>query len=193
MGLRLLRKLKDLTSKFTRERNRDYVLSLMSKNSICAEIGVWKGDFSKRILKITQPKVLYLIDAWKSEIINDNSDTKNLTQNDFDLLYSNVLKKFSNNDNVKILRQNSKEALETFPDEYFDWIYIDASHHYENVLQDLETARVKLKHGGIIAFDDYVNAAGKWDDDVIRAVNDFAKKYSLHVESINNQVIIILS
>jgi len=37
----------------------------MPKNSICAEIGVNRGNFSKSILKIVQPKKLYLIDPWK--------------------------------------------------------------------------------------------------------------------------------
>ena len=62
-----------------------------------------------------------------------------------------------------------------FPNEYFDWIYIDASHRYEDVLNDLEMARLKVKLDGLILGDDYVNVVGKWDDDVIRAVDDFAK------------------
>ncbi len=192
MGLRLLRKAKNLKESIIKNDRRDLLLKKLPKNAICAEVGVYKGKLSERILKITNPKKLVLIDAWSIKMMRDNSDVQNsFTQNDFDLLYSNVLKKFSNNDNIEIIRQNSKDALETFPDEYFDWIYIDASHHYEDVLQDLEMAKAKAI--GIIAGDDYVNAVGKWGDDVIRAVNDFAKKYKLHVESMNNQFIIKLS
>lgn len=123
----------------------------------------------------------------------DNSDVQNsFTQNDFDLLYSDVCEKFLNRNNVEIIRKNSKEALESFPDKYFDWIYIDASHNYDDVLNDLELSRLKLKKNGSIVGDDYVNAVGKWGNDVIRAVNEFSKKYSLHVDSINNQFIIKL-
>jgi hypothetical protein len=42
--------------------HRKRLLKMMPKRSICAEIGVWKGDFSQRILDITNPSELHLID-----------------------------------------------------------------------------------------------------------------------------------
>ena len=36
----------------------------MPKNAICAEIGVWRGDFTKYILKKTKPEKIHLIDPW---------------------------------------------------------------------------------------------------------------------------------
>ncbi|HIF08442.1 MAG TPA: hypothetical protein EYQ81_00345 [Sneathiellales bacterium] len=41
------------------------LLDRLAKNAVCAEIGVWKGDFSAQILKITAPKQLHLVDPWK--------------------------------------------------------------------------------------------------------------------------------
>ena len=32
------------------KNDRTFLLELMPKNSICAELGVWKGEFSKEIL-----------------------------------------------------------------------------------------------------------------------------------------------
>lgn len=194
MGLRLLRRAKNLKEQIIKNDRRDPLLKKLPTNAICAEIGVYKGKLSERILEITKPKQLILIDAWSVSVMRDNSDVHNsLTQTDFDLLYSNVTKKFSKYDNVEIIRQNSKDGLNTFTDGYFDWIYIDASHHYEDVLSDLETARNKLKQDGILVGDDYVNSSGKWGDDVILAVDYFAKKYNLKVESLNDQFIIKLS
>ena len=46
-------------------RSRLFLLQSMPKNSICAEIGVNRGNFSKSILNIVKPKTLYLIDPWK--------------------------------------------------------------------------------------------------------------------------------
>ena len=60
-------------------------------------------------------------------------------------------------------------------------------------VKELELSRLKCKKDGIIAGDDYVDAKGKWGTDVIRAVDDFAKKYRFHIESINDQFIIKLS
>ena len=49
----------------------------------------------------------------------------------------------------------SGEALEKFPDDYFDWVYIDGNHNDPFVGQDLALARRKVKAGGIISGDDY--------------------------------------
>lgn len=194
MGLRLLRKFKNLKESIIKTDRRDILLKQLPKSCICAEIGVYKGKFSERIIELTNPKKLILVDAWDISVIRDNSDShKSNTQYNFDLLYSHVYNKFKHKNIVEIIRKNSNEALESFTDGYFDWIYIDASHNYEDVLNDLELSRLKCKKDGIIAGDDYVDAKGKWGTDVIRAVDDFAKKYRFHIESINDQFIIKLS
>lgn len=46
---------------------KDFLLELMPKGSICVEMGVHKGNFSKMISKIVNPNVLHLIDPWKYE------------------------------------------------------------------------------------------------------------------------------
>ena len=194
MGLRLLRKFKNLKESIIKTDRRDILLKQLPKSCICAEIGVFKGKFSERIIELTNPKKLILVDAWDISVMRDNSDShKSNTQYNFDLLYSHVYNKFKHKNIVEIIRKNSNEALESFTDGYFDWIYIDASHNYEDVLNDLELSRLKCKKDGIIAGDDYVDAKGKWGTDVIRAVDDFAKKYRFHIESINDQFIIKLS
>ena len=194
MGLRLLRKFKNLKESIIKTDRRDILLKQLPKSCICAEIGVYKGKFFERIIELTNPKKLILVDAWDISVMRDNSDShKSNTQYNFDLLYSHVYNKFKHKNIVEIIRKNSNEALESFTDGYFDWIYIDASHNYEDVLNDLELSRLKCKKDGIIAGDDYVDAKGKWGTDVIRAVDDFAKKYRFHIESINDQFIIKLS
>ena len=44
-------------------------LVFIDNNSICCEIGVWKGTFSKQILQ-RKPKMLYLIDPYHKKIFN---------------------------------------------------------------------------------------------------------------------------
>ena len=44
---------------------RDYLLCNMPKHSICAEIGVHEGEFSRRIVDTVEPERLHLIDPWK--------------------------------------------------------------------------------------------------------------------------------
>ena len=61
-----------------------------------------------------------------------------------DLRYERVKKKFESNDNVVIMREPSQIALETFDDNYFDWVYIDGDHSTEAVLKDLKLCLKKV-------------------------------------------------
>jgi len=61
----------------------------------------------------------------------------------------------------------SIEAAKTFPDNHFDFIYIDAEHDYVNVMLDLNAWWPKVKTGGVFSGHDF------WDDRVRKAVYDF--------------------
>lgn len=141
--------------------NRDWLIKAFPKNATCAEIGVWQGGFSNRILTETNPTNLYLIDPWvwsqgslpKNFFIANTRIAKN--QRDMNEIHSAVIKRFAENTNVHILRLKSHEAAPTFQDGFFDWIYIDGAHDYDNVKRDLESYKNKVKVGGYITGDDY--------------------------------------
>ena len=42
--------------------DREVLLELMPKNSVCAEVGIFLSNFSEKILRITQPIKLHLVD-----------------------------------------------------------------------------------------------------------------------------------
>ncbi|MDG2335355.1 MAG: hypothetical protein P8Q97_14115 [Myxococcota bacterium] len=46
--------------------DRGVMLDRLPKAGVVAEIGVDRGDFSKRILAATEPEVLHLVDVWES-------------------------------------------------------------------------------------------------------------------------------
>lgn len=163
-----------------RRDKRDFVLERMHKASVCAEIGVYKGDFSEKIIEIVGPKRLHLIDPWTYE--EDETYGMSLyggqagvNQNYMDAIYGQVQKRFKRQIDagvVKIHRASSVEACANFPDEYFDWIYVDGNHLYEFVKQDLNSYYSKVKGGGYIAGDDY-HTVGWWQGGVKRAVDEF--------------------
>jgi hypothetical protein len=80
-----------------------------------------------------------------------------------------------------ILRQDSLLAATLFPDNFFDFIYIDSKHTYDQVSQELELYWPKLKSGGIFSGHDYMDG---WTDPqgtyhswgVIQAVDEFVEK-----------------
>ena len=144
---------------------RHTMLNLFPKNSVCAEIGVAKGDFSKKMLQITYPSKLHLVDIWGGK------------------MWPYIEDKFQEevtSGTVVLHRQTSEEASEVFPERCFDWIYIDANHTYKFIHSDLEKYKSKMKKGGIIAGHDYFITEPKKKPPfgVVQAVNEFCYKYN---------------
>ncbi|MGI9388909.1 MAG: class I SAM-dependent methyltransferase [Boseongicola sp.] len=140
-----------------REEVRLKFLRKMPRNSVAAEIGVWNGGFSRVILDTTEPVELHLIDPWiyQPEFRNTMfGRPRNATR--MDPMYESVRQEFSGDDRVTLHRKKSEEALATFPDNYFDWVYIDGNHNEPFVTADLESCFKKVKPGGIISGDDYL-------------------------------------
>jgi len=142
--------------------NRESLLRFIPNNKICAEIGVFNGSFSEIILKENKPSRLYLIDCW--------GPTKNILYNNVDISYQSIecgnqkyheiLHKFKNeilHNKVKIIRSFSEDCVDMFPDNFFDWIYLDSDHTYENVLNNLKLYNKKVKDNGLIIGHDYTN------------------------------------
>lgn len=57
-------------------------------------------------------------------------------------------------DHVNVIRGDSAAAAAAFEDESVDFLYIDESHRYEQVLRDLMAWYPKVKPGGLIAGDE---------------------------------------
>lgn len=159
--------------------SREDILELIPKNSRGIELGVLHGDFSSKILDIVKPHQLFLVDPWKRFNDPDHlaDSTNNVYQQDHDGRYYYVANRFKKeiyNGVVSIMRKMSLEIAASFDDEFFDWIYLDANHSYQNVLNELMAYFPKVKSGGFILGDDFVNN-GYYG--VIKAVEYFCSKY----------------
>lgn len=176
---------------------RRFLLNMLPKYSVGAEIGVYLGDFSYQLFNIVHPTELHLIDPWEhmtSKIYKRARYGGKVKgrQEEMDELHLTVCKRFNKEiqaKQVKIHRGYSSNVLEQFPDEYFDWVYIDGNHLYEYVKKDLELSFRKTKAGGFITGDDYDNG-GWWEGGVKKAVDEFAKTERLKlIETRNRQFI----
>lgn len=139
-----------------REKVRARLLAHMPKGGVAAEIGVWEGKFSQKILDLTQPRELHLIDPWLFQPEFGNTGfgrKKNETR--MDEMFQEVRDAYAGRPEVTVHRAMSKPALEGFADHYFDWVYIDGNHNEPFVGDDLDLARRKVKPGGIISGDDF--------------------------------------
>jgi Glycosyl transferase family 2/Methyltransferase domain len=141
-----------------RHKNRLRMLEQMPKNGRCAEIGVWNGGFSEAILEVTKPKELVLIDPW--DLLSKQSEEERTHKKHADTdfmgeMFQNVSDRYGQLENVTIVKGFSSDVLSAYPDNYFDWVYIDGNHQYEYVKKDIELAFKKVRAGGIIAGDDF--------------------------------------
>ena len=169
--------------KFTKDK-RVHILLQLNKKSIIAEVGVWKGDFSKLIYDYSLPKKLILVDPWifDSKIrgcapqVDGNEP---LSQKFFDDAKISAYKKFKDLENVNIIEKNSYDGSIMFDNEYFDYIYIDGEHSYEAVFNDLSYWYPKLKKNGKIFGDDFYWREEDNSFSVKKAYEDFILKNNI--------------
>jgi len=118
------------------------------------EIGVFKGEFSKVILSKWKG-TLYMVDVWRG--LGDEYDDMSNHNIHSDAYVETIQNINGYEDRGIMVRATSKTASEIFEDESLDFIYIDANHAYDFVVEDINLWFPKLKKGGIFSGHDYLD------------------------------------
>ncbi len=157
------------------------LLALMKLDGIGVEVGTAEGHFSEALLMRSSLEVLYSVDSWEHLPSEKYNDVANISQKEHDRNYlacKKRLKRFGKRS--VIMKMTSLEASKVFVgDERFDLVYVDANHHREVVVQDLNIWYSKVKKGGIFAGHDYIED-GLYDlgrFGVKSAVDEFTYKH----------------
>ena len=161
---------------------RDWLFDMLPPRPACAEIGVWQGNFSNRILVLANPSVLYLIDPWSYAPDTGSPLYGNGSQAAMDEVHAGVRRRFASelkHNRVVIIRESSVAAAARIPDGALDLAYIDGDHRYEAVRADLIAYWPKVKKGGLLVADDYGEDHRWWGDGVTRAVDEFCTERGL--------------
>jgi len=174
------------------------LLRQMLRGGDCAEIGVFRGDFSAKILRHTTPRVLHLIDPWKYEPSpayqrSWYGGAKGRDQAYMDRMHDRVRRRFRKPIAAGVVHMHrcaSAEAPSRFADESLNWVYVDGNHQYEFVKADLEWTARKIKPGGLLCGDDY-GVTGWWGDGVTRAVDEFAARSDFERRQCQNHQFIL--
>jgi hypothetical protein len=139
-------------------------------NSHFVEVGSWKGRSSVymgvEIINSNLNIKFDCVDTWEGS--EEHLDMDIIKNNQlYDLFLNNIEPVKSV---INPIRKTSLEASKDYKDESLDFVFIDASHKYEDVLDDINAWLPKIKNGGIIAGHDYGHSS------VNKAVNDFFVK-----------------
>jgi len=133
------------------------------------EIGVFRGEHSRSILKTLPIKQLYLVDPYLA--------TNEYSQKKLDKVFRKAKALFPKK-KVTFVKKLSHEAAEELPNE-LDFVYMDGDDRYEPLTKDLETYWRKLRRGGILAGHDFWKSPQLKEIEVVKAVTEFAVKNNL--------------
>jgi hypothetical protein len=141
------------------------------------EVGSWHGRsaayLAVEIVNSGKQIVPIFVDSWRgdgvyTDYVKYQADYSNEVNTE-DGLYESFCR---NMEPVKhmmqSMRMTSEEAATQFADESLDFVFIDASHEYEDIKRDLRAWYPKVKHGGTMGGHDYPSWEG-----VQRAVDEY--------------------
>lgn len=156
----------------------DVVIDNMGLTGSVVEIGCWKGRsaayMAERIQNSGKSIQHYCVDTWEGTITEDHHHQDAMVKEG--KLFEHFCENMQPFDGKYIpLQMTSLEAAHKFSDGSLDFVYIDASHDYQDVKDDINAWLPKVKRGGILAGDDYNSR------DVYRAVHEVLN----NVRSIN--------
>lgn len=116
----------------------------------CVEVGSFSG-VSSRVIALHCGE-LHCVDPWSWPAVAQAEQ-----------MFDSMLVNYPNINKVKM---SSVEGAAQFDDKSLDFVYIDADHTYNAVVQDIEAWKAKVKIGGYIAGHD------SYMDEVLQAVKD---------------------
>lgn len=152
----------------------------LKNNDIGCELGVFIGNFSNILLN-KNPNKLYLVDLFNGIQESGDKDGNNIIKVDLEQAKTNLINFYKNDARVNIVQSSTVDFLNSKPDNYFNYVYIDADHSYEAVKNDLKLSYKKIKNGGFILGHDYITPRF---DGVVRAVNEFCQETNLYIEAL---------
>jgi len=142
------------------------------------EIGVNRGinvvDIAKSYCKHPNSKI-HCVDPW---IDYDEYPEYKGQQDVLFSIFNAAIRGYE--DKCVIHRGFSDDIVPTFEDNFFDIIFVDGNHETEYVYRDGCMSFEKVKPGGYIIFDDYIN---DWSQ-TIKGVDKFLTEYSDKIQII---------
>jgi hypothetical protein len=157
--------------------NRNELIKSLPKGLKIAELGVFKGEFSKELYEICQPSELHLVDLFGGVFGSGDKDGNNYHFADLTLEMQKIQEHFFGHENVKVIKASTIDYLNSLEDDHLDMVYVDADHSYNSVKTDLNLSRRKVKKDGFICGHDYVE-----NTEAYYAIKEFCTFYKLEIQ-----------
>jgi methyltransferase family protein len=159
----------------------EMLIRFLPRNSIGAEIGVFRGEFSATIIRAIEPRELHLVDPWDIAYGANYPNWGDYTEHGAlttARAFAETVSRTTSGRKTKVIvvKDFSAPWLATMPDGYFDWIYLDSTHTYDDTKQELALSARKVKPEGVICGHDFEIRRHELHHGVFRAVTEFVRK-----------------
>lgn len=160
---------------FDRQRERyEVIRPFLGHGLVGAEIGVYKGGFGEFLLG--HCRKLYLVDSWYRGGGFWASGIPGDSRVDTVIHILSVYKAEIESGRVEVVVDRSTSFLRSIGAGRLDFLYLDASHDYEETRVELALARAALREGGMLFGDDFDADPASRQHGVYRAVTGFAEE-----------------
>ena len=146
------------------------VVNQIEDGDILVEVGSWKGRSTSflavEIVNSNKNVDFYCVDTWEGSV--EHQGLNFLPQ-----LYDIFLNNMRPVEGYYIpLKMTSFEASKKFEDGTLKFVFLDASHEYQDIKNDIKFWLPKIKPGGVLAGHDYYVDGYDWFPGVKKAVNE---------------------
>lgn len=122
--------------------------------TVC-ELGILHGKGIPLLLDNFNIQNYYGIDLFTPYEENKKDGANNIMANNGDTIYNKLLNKYKKDNRIHIIKEFTNKAVDNFEDKFFDFIFVDAGHEYEQVSEDINLWYPKMKKNGIFSGDDF--------------------------------------
>jgi predicted O-methyltransferase YrrM len=136
------------------------------------ELGVYRGKFTQTLAKRAPNMEIIGVDAWTAYKGYDDYEKEHLENE----AYDEAKVRAARWPNVRLIKGWSADVVKQFEDESLDYIFIDANHHYADVVADINMWSRKVRKGGIVMGHDYFDNR-RLEFGVIPAVNGWVESH----------------
>lgn len=154
----------------------DMLLALRpEKGLVIGEVGVGIGGFTRFLIDHMKPAKFVAIDLFDLHTLPQlwGKPTSELFGEDSHRAFYE--KTFAHASDIMVVEQGqSHDLIASYPDGFFDILYIDAGHAYDEVRRDAAAGVSKVKDDGLLVFNDYTlyDHLSQTPYGVVQAVNE---------------------
>lgn len=119
------------------------------------EIGTERGKYAEVLCRTNPNLKLSCIDSW----ISYENYREHVSQEQQDGFYKESIDRLAPYD-CMLIKSFSMDALKFFKDESLDFVYLDANHEFQHVVNDIAEWSKKVRKGGIVSGHDFIRMKG---------------------------------